>query len=137
MPRTKVFFDGGCRPNPGAMELAVVAGGRAHVRRDLGHGTSQDAEWLALIAALRFAQALDLADFVLLGDAAAVIGPATGAVKCRGLAIPHLRTLRDLAGANGMPPIRYVKRSHNLAGIALARLHERSVARAPDRSSEL
>ncbi|HEX7751997.1 MAG TPA: reverse transcriptase-like protein [Novosphingobium sp.] len=127
MPRTKVFFDGGCRPNPGAMELAVVAAGRTHVRRDLGHGTSHDAEWLALIEALRFAQALGLADYVLLGDAAAVIGPATGAVKCRAHARTHLRALHGLAGTHGLPRIRYVKRAQNLAGIALARLHERSV----------
>ena len=25
--RTKIFFDGGCRPNPGPIEVAVVAGG--------------------------------------------------------------------------------------------------------------
>jgi ribonuclease HI len=125
MPRRlKIFFDGGCRPNPGAMETAVVAAGRTHIRRDLGHGTSTDAEWLALIDALTIARALGAADFVLLGDAAGVVGQANGSVKCRGAAIPHLDRFRALA-AGALPRIRHIKRSQNHAGIALARLHAR------------
>ena len=123
--RIKVFFDGGCRPNPGAMEVAVVAAGQVHVLRDLGQGTSTDAEWLALIHALRIAQSLGTPDFVLLGDAAHVIGPARGTVKCRGEGVAHLESFRALAAGMAAPRIRYVKRSHNLAGIALARLHPR------------
>jgi ribonuclease HI len=123
--RVKIFFDGGCRPNPGAMEIAVVVGGRAHVVRDLGEGTSMDAEWLALIHALRTARALDLSDFVLMGDAAAVIDQATGVVKCRGSNATHLQAFRALFEGDGPPSIRYVKRSQNLAGIALAKLHPR------------
>ena len=123
--RVKVFFDGGCRPNPGTMEVAVVVGGRSYIQRDLGHGTNEDAEWLALIAALETAQSLGLSDFVLLGDAVAVIGPANGMVRCRGTATAHLAALRALAGEAGPVRIRYVKRAQNLAGIALARLHPR------------
>lgn len=123
--RIKVFFDGGCRPNPGPMEIAVVAAGQNHILRDLGQGTSTEAEWLALIHALRVARTLGAADFVLLGDAAHVIGPASGAVKCRAGAVAHLQAFRDLAGDGEPPRIRYVKRSQNLAGIALAALHPR------------
>jgi ribonuclease HI len=122
MSRMKVFFDGGCRPNPGAMEIAVVAAGRTTVMRDVGHGTSEDAEWLALIEALTIAQALGLPDFVLVGDAADVVAKANGTVPARGR--DHLAQYLALAG--GRPPrVRLVKRSHNLAGSALARLHER------------
>lgn len=42
--RTKLYFDGGCRPNPGTMEIAVVVGGEAHVQPDMGIGSSMDAE---------------------------------------------------------------------------------------------
>jgi ribonuclease HI len=66
--RVKVFFDGGCRPNPSEMEIAVVAAGRTCILRDLGHGTSADAEWLALIHALKIAMSLDTTDFVLIGE---------------------------------------------------------------------
>lgn len=120
----KVFFDGGCRPNPGPIEIAVVAAGQVHVRRDLGHGTNGDAEWLALIEALRIARSLDTADVVLLGDALAVIAVANGRARPRGAAIGHLATVRALAGER-LPRIRHVGRAQNLAGIALARLHPR------------
>jgi ribonuclease HI len=122
--RVKVFFDGGCRPNPGEMEVAVVVAGRTHILRDLGHGTSENAEWLALIEALKIAQSLGR-DFVLVGDAAGVIGQANGTVKCRGAGTGHQEAFRDLASGMGTPRIRYIKRTQNLAGIALARLHVR------------
>ncbi|KQS03829.1 ribonuclease HI [Sphingomonas sp. Leaf357] len=121
--RTKIFFDGGCRPNPGAMEIAVVIAGQAHVVPDLGFGTSMDAEWLALIHAVRLAQHHGLTDFVLLGDAAAVIGQANGTVKCRGVGRTHMPAFRALAETP--PRVRYIKRTQNLAGIALDRLHDR------------
>jgi ribonuclease HI len=120
----KIYFDGGCRPNPGAMEAAVVVGGQVHILRDLGHGTSMDAEWLALIHALRIAQSLDVIDFVLLGDSAVVVDQANGTAKCRGASSGHLQAFRDLAAAATPPRIRHIKRSQNLAGIALARRHE-------------
>ncbi len=120
--RIKVYFDGGCRPNPGRIELAVVMRGQVHVRRDAGHGTSHDAEWLALIEAVRLARGLGAADFVLLGDALAVIGPASGRVKCSRAAAPHLRVLDELFPHRSRANFRYIKRSQNLAGIALANL---------------
>ncbi|GAA0299920.1 hypothetical protein GCM10009087_07200 [Sphingomonas oligophenolica] len=121
----KIFFDGGCRPNPGAMEIAVVAAGQAHILRDLGHGNSMDAEWLALIHALRIAHALGASHFVLMGDAAAVVAQANGTVKCRGPSRQHLQAFRALASGAGTPRIRHIKRTQNLAGIALAGLHSR------------
>lgn len=123
--RLKIYFDGGCRPNPGAMEIAVVAAGRTIILRDLGHGTSADAEWLALLHALKTAQSLGAPDFVLLGDSASVVGQANGTVKCRGAGIHHLETLRARTAATSPPRIRQIKRTQNLAGIALARLHDR------------
>ncbi|MDR7058569.1 MULTISPECIES: reverse transcriptase-like protein [unclassified Sphingopyxis] len=118
--RIKIYFDGGCRPNPGKMETAVVTGGAAMVVRDAGIGSSMDAEWLALIAALRLAQDLGLTNFVLLGDAAAVVGQANDVVRARGDAAAHLAAFRALVGDGPVPNIRHVKRTQNLAGIALA-----------------
>lgn len=119
--RTKIYFDGGCRPNPGAMEIAVVAGGVVEIDRDVGTGSSMDAEWLALIAALRLARRRGLSDVVLLGDAAAVVAQANGAVRVRGTAVQHLAIFRELVGEGPAPRIRHIKRTQNLAGIALAR----------------
>lgn len=123
--RLKVYFDGGCRGDPGRMEVAVVAAGRTTILPDLGHGTSADAEWLALIHALTIAQSLGSKDFVLVGDSADVVAKASGAVRCRGDALRHLERFQALASASGKPRVRHVGRSHNLAGIALARLHPR------------
>lgn len=120
--RTKIYFDGGCRPNPGVMEIAVVIGGVATIDRAAGTGSSMDAEWLALIAALRIAQARGLSDFVLLGDAAAVVAQANSRVAARHGAAAHLAVFRGLVGDGPAPRVRHVKRSQNLAGIALARL---------------
>lgn len=121
----KLFFDGGLRPLPDGMEWAVVAGGRTWIGRGLGAGTSTDAEWLALIAAMRTAAALGLADAVLLGDAAAVIAQATGSARTPAAYLHHRQTLTDGPRPPGRVRLRYLRRTQNLAGIALARLHGR------------
>jgi ribonuclease HI len=124
--RIKVFFDGGCRPNPGPIEIAVVARGVVHVRRELGCGTSIDAEWIALIEALRIGQALDVAEFELLGDAAVVINQANRLWPCRSPdLLRHHAAFEALAATRPPARIRRVPRAQNLAGIALARLHPR------------
>lgn len=107
------------------MEIAVVAGGRATILRDVGHGTSEDAEWLALIEALTIAHSLGATDVVLIGDAADVIAKANGVVRCRGSAVRHFERFHAMASAVSPPRLRTVKRSQNLAGIALAGLHGR------------
>jgi ribonuclease HI len=120
--RLKVFFDGGCRPNPGRMELAVVARGVSYFFDDKGHGTSNDAEWLALIEALRLAQSLGQRDFELIGDCANVISQANGLSKCRTEAsLEHQERFQQLAATSPPARLTWKPRSQNLAGIALAR----------------
>jgi ribonuclease HI len=117
--RLKIFFDGGCRPNPGPIEAAVVARGVTHFFDDLGHGTNNDAEWLALIAAMRVAHMLGVSDFVLLGDSAVVIAQANHIQKCRTSALQaHLDTFEGIGGIRPAQ-IRKIARSQNLAGIVL------------------
>ncbi len=117
----KLFFDGGSRPT--GMELAVVAGGRTYIMRDLGPGSSMDAEWLALIDAKRLAHDLGTVDPVLLGDAAAVIAQALGTVRCPPAYRHHLDLFTALPSPAGRLRLRYLRRTQNLAGIALQRLH--------------
>ena len=124
MRRLKAYFDGGCRPNPGAMEAAVVVGGRTTILDDLGHGSSTDAEWLALIEALRIVRAMGVDDYVLLGDSADVVAKAGGRLPCRGAAAAYRARLSAMAGDRALR-IRHIPRSQNLAGIALARRHGR------------
>lgn len=118
----KLWFDGGCRPNPGPIEVAVVARGVTYHRAGLPAGTSNDAEWLALLHALTVARELRARDIVLLGDSAVVVGQASGTAKCRSPDLArHQAAFTVQAGDFARIRIRHVKRSHNLAGIALER----------------
>lgn len=124
--RLKVFFDGGCRPNPGPIEVAAVVRGLAHVRDDLGHGTNSDAEWLALIHALEVAQACGEAEFELVGDSRNVIAQATGVARSRSEGDKaHFERFVALAARHPPVRVRWIKRAQNLAGIALAAGHGR------------
>jgi len=115
----KLFFDGGCRPNPGRMETAVVACGEVYLQADAGQGTSGEAEWRALLHALEVAAALGARDIVLIGDSSNVIAQASGKAKCPKGAQGHLAAFRAQAAAFARIRIRAVRRSHNLAGAAL------------------
>lgn len=122
--RVKVYFDGGCQPNPGAMEVAVVARGVPVFFDNLGSGSSSDAEWLALRLALQHAQSLGAADFVLVGDSLEVIRQAGGMYPCRSRnAAQHLARYLDCARLGAPRRIIWTPRGQNLAGIALARRH--------------
>ncbi len=123
--RLKVYFDGGCRPNPGRIEAAVVVRGGLHMFDDLGHGTNSDAEWLALICALELVQSLGLADIELIGDAAEVIEQANKAVTDGYAKHGHAATFLAMLARTPIARIRWIKREQNLAGIALAARHPR------------
>jgi ribonuclease HI len=122
--RTKVYFDGGCRPNPGEMAIAVVLRGTVHHLPAIGTGTNNDAEWLALIHALRVAQEREPGAFDLLGDSALVVNQANGLWPCRSPELrAHAATFAALAAIRPPARIRRIGRSQNLAGIALDRLY--------------
>ncbi len=123
--RLKIFFDGGCRPNPGRMEAAVVVRGVVHRFDDLGTGSSHDGEWLALIRALELAQMQGLTGFELIGDAVQVIRHANRAVAGSQPEEGHAANFRALARTSPPARIRWIKRTQNLAGIALAARHPR------------
>ena len=117
----KIFFDGGCRPNPGPMETAVVAGGVADHRPSVGHGTSLEAEWLALFHALDVAHQRGVRDVILLGDAAQLVALASGRAKARSERDrDRVERFREAARGFDRVRLRHVKRTQNLAGIALA-----------------
>ena len=123
--RLKVFFDGGCCPNPGRIEAAVVVRGVPHLFDDLGHGTNSDAEWLALICALESTQSLCLTDIELIGDALEVIQQAQRALSTGRAKNGHSARFLDLIAGKPVARIRWIKREQNLAGIALAARHPR------------
>jgi len=123
--RIKVFFDGGCRPNPGPIEVAVVLRGVAHILDDCGHGSSGDAEWLALLRAAELARPLGFGVVTLVGDSLPVVRAARAALASGLAPNPHAAALLRLVGEGPPPHLRWCKRAQNLAGIALAARHPR------------
>ncbi|WP_324292000.1 reverse transcriptase-like protein [uncultured Erythrobacter sp.] len=118
----KVYFDGGCRPNPGPLEAAVVARGASYFYDYLGYGTSSDAEWLALRLALQLAQSLGEPEFDLVGDSLEVIRQASGSSRCRSVAASdHLAKYEECAASGRPRRLIWTPRQQNLAGIALAK----------------
>lgn len=125
-PRLRLFFDGGCRPNPGRMEIAVVVRGIVHLVPDIGYGTNSDAEWLAAIHALGVAAEIGAVAVDLLGDSTLVVGQASGTARCRSDELrAHLARFQTLASGFDSVRLRHVGRARNLAGIALAKRHPR------------
>ncbi len=119
--RMKIFFDGGCRPNPGIMETAVVARGVTYHRADCGLGSNNDAEWLALIHAVEIAMSIDARNVVMLGDSAMVVAQANGHGPCRAASFQqYLAEFRQIAVNFDRIIVRKIPRNQNLAGIALA-----------------
>lgn len=125
-PALKLFFDGGCRPNPGRMEAAVVARGMTHHLADMGTGTNSEAEWLALLHALEVARTIGARSVVLIGDSATVIAQARGVQRCRSDVLRrHHERFRVLAAEFDDIRLRHVRRAQNLAGTALEKSHGR------------
>ena len=120
--RLRVFFDGGCRPNPGRIEIAAVTRGVTYRKDDAGIGGNEEAEWLALLHAVDIAREIGAEDVELLGDSRSVINQVVGTAKCRSA---HLASYQAAIAAIPCVRLRYVRRSKNLAGIALARGHPR------------
>lgn len=124
--RVTFFFDGGCRPNPGPMEVAVVTRGQTHIRDGLGVGDNNQAEWLALLFAVELALAQGASDALFVGDSTLVVEQARGRWRCRSA---HLQPCLEAfaAAVAGIPRVRFrqLPRSRNLAGIALARRRDR------------
>ena len=117
----KIYFDGGCQPNPGVLEVAVVARGATYFFDDLGCGTSSDAEWIALRLALQLAHTLGEPDFDLIGDSLEVIRQASGSSRCRSIAAAqHLARYEECAAQGRPRRLVWTPRRQNLAGIALA-----------------
>ncbi len=122
----RLYFDGGCRPNPGVIEIAVVVRGVEHIVTGLGPGDNSDAEWMAAIHALHVARDLGAARVDLRGDSMLVVSQARGTVPCRSDSLrAHLKQFQTEAASFETVRLRHIGRAQNLAGIALARRHPR------------
>jgi ribonuclease HI len=71
------FFDGSAHPNPGRIGIGAVLAGpqgeRVEISERAGHGSSSDAEYLALIALLRAAVQHGVQELQAAGDSQGVV----------------------------------------------------------------
>ena len=102
--------------------------GQAHVRFEVGAGSSGDAEWCALLHALEAALAAGERDVLLLGDSASVVDQARGIARRRLAPGEEARFMALLASFDRLR-FRRIKRHQNLAGIALEQVRRRSSVR--------
>jgi ribonuclease HI len=114
---SKVYFDGGCRPNPGLASCAVVMANGSKYFETFGQGTSNVAEWMGLLWAMELALACGLRRALFIGDSKLVVSQARGdwRVKAEHLVIYHseVQLLRPKFEA---VDFAFVPRAQNLAG---------------------
>ena len=91
----------------------------------MGVGSSGQGEWLALLHALEVASAAGERDVTLMGDSASVIDQAKSVARRR-LSPGDEARFGELAGRFDRLRFRRIRRSQNLAGIALEQSYSRS-----------
>ena len=115
-----MYFDGGCTPNPGMMEVCVVIDDKAHHQTQIGKGTNNQAEWLSLLWGLELAVKAGITDVEIRGDSMLVVNQANGVWQCRDA---HLKTFlaeyHQLRKKFNRVNLVHVRRAQNLAGIAI------------------
>jgi ribonuclease HI len=111
-----LYFDGGARPNPGKMSVAVVLGHEKFVEK-LGKGTNNIAEWTAMLWAMQIAQSKGIRDIELIGDSELIVNQATGKYKVKAHElVPFKKAFESLLGGFDAVAVSWVPRAQNPAG---------------------
>lgn len=119
-PMKTVFFDGGCKPNPGIMEVCVYCDGVSNHQKDIGIGTNNQAEWLSFILALETAKAFSFKDVRILGDSMLVVNQANERWKINNKDLkPFFEEFKILKKDFSNLIIEYIPREKNRAGMVI------------------
>lgn len=116
-----LFFDGGARPNPGMMEVAVVVmeDGKPPVthHQKLGQGTNNIAEWVGLLWAMQIADEAGATDPVIRGDSQLVVNQANGLWRVNSADLaPFHSEFQQRKKAFRSLCVEWVRRNKNPAG---------------------
>jgi ribonuclease HI len=117
----KIYFDGGCKPNPGKMEVAIVVvhddGTKECHHERLSDGTNNVAEWAAYLWALGTAVAYgNTQNVTICGDSQNVCKGAAGIWKVSSEHLKPYKKESDRMMVNYHGRIEHVRREYNLAG---------------------
>ena len=122
---TEVYVDGASRGNPGESGIGVLVirpdGSRRKIRKYIGRGTNNEAEYKALIAALGHLLTEEISEAKIHTDSQLVASQMNGLWKIKD---PKLRVLyseaKKLASLLAAFEIEYVPRKNNAEADALA-----------------
>ncbi len=93
--RGTLYFDGSARPNPGDMKIGFVLkvnGDVVRVSKEMGEGTNNVAEYLALLEGLKKALEMGIDEIDIYGDSTLVIEQIRGNFRVRN---PRLKELHS------------------------------------------
>ncbi len=91
----RLYFDGSARPNPGRMRIGVVLqteNGETEISKDVGDGTTNVAEYRALIEGLKKALDMGVDEIEIFGDSTLVVEQVLGNFRVRD---PKLKELHS------------------------------------------
>jgi ribonuclease HI len=116
-----IFFDGGCRPNPGMMEVCVVAifdDGTHQIEHlpELGYGTNNISEWCALTLAIDLCKVNDWQPEMIYGDSNNTINQAKGNWQVKDKTLKGLYENFVKETQNMIINLEFIPRADNLAG---------------------
>lgn len=121
--KAKMYFDGGCRPNPGKMKIAVIFLGsyELHTIEELpDQGTNNLAEWIAFVSGLQAAVNVGIDELEVYGDSQLVVNQFKGDYRVKKEELkPLYEKAIELAKNFKSLSITHVPRGTNIAGIYL------------------
>ncbi len=123
--RVEVYVDGASRGNPGPAGIGVVISSEGReVRRFkqfIGHATNNEAEYRALLAALKLAREMGARSVVVKSDSELLVKQLRGEYKVRkkSLALLYDKALRELGNFEEFE-IRHISREENKTADRLA-----------------
>lgn len=122
----ELYFDGGCKPNPGKMEVAVtVTGSNKYLYEKIGMGTNNEAEWIALLLTVDHAISLNAKDVTIRGDSKLIINQAKHEWKCKDTKLKkYLDEYDRLATYFDTITLEHVLRDENPAGMLIETLNK-------------
>jgi len=115
----EIYIDGSCKGNPGPMRIAVTVPATSFsIVKDVGNGTNNRAEYMALLYALIYVKHLQPKEKVVIkSDSSLVVNQINGHYKVKSNSVKQLyqkatRLLQQLPNVT----VQYVPREENLAG---------------------
>ena len=115
----KIYFDGGCKPNPGLCECGVVIAGPPieRFRQIIGMGTNNIAEYTAFLWAVEIALQRGFHDVEIIGDSMLVVMQANGQWKVKSDDLKPFKNEFDKLRKKFINlKVVHVRREFNLAG---------------------